>query len=38
MEVEGEGNLFPPFPPCGRDSTEWDSPLLPICKALMASI
>ena len=37
MEVEGEGNLCPLFPLRGRDSTAWDSPPLPICKALMAS-
>ena len=37
-EVEGEGNLCPPLPLCGRDSKAWDYPPLPIRKALMASM
>ena len=37
-EVEGEGNLCPPLPPCGRESRAWDYPPLPIRKALMASM
>ena len=36
-EVAGEGNLYPPFPPRGRDSKAWDSLPLPLLKALMAS-